>query len=956
MKKLNYLLPDIRIRMILIFLISNFSLLTHAQDKSPAGGERTFNLPAGLSSKDYLPNVVIVKFRTIRSDAAGLNSQAGISLKSAKVVELKKKFGNSRISTASVGLPANDFGLDRIYELKFSGTEKIEDVINELLLDEGIEYAEPSYIHRVQYTPNDPLYLTMDQPALNQVKANLAWDISRNSSGIVIAIVDVGSNLSHPDLAGNIYKNEADPINGIDDDNDGYTDNYLGWDFVGSSASTMIADNDPNVKSDSTEHGVLVSGVASAVSDNGTGIASIAFNAKLLIVKVGADDSGAGIYSGYDGIKYAADHGAKIINCAWAGPASGSYGQDIINYAISKNCLIIAAAGNNNSALPEYPAAYPGVFAIANVSSDDKRSQSSNFGSHISISAPGTEILTTSRLSYKSASGTSIAAPMVSSAAALVASHFPFFSMRQVAEQLRITADDIDGSNPGYTERLGKGRLNVHRALTEAIPSIRNQKTTIVNNGNNNIYAGDTLQLFFDLKNLLSPVGKFNLKLSSISSSVTVLTQQFSIASLTTMQTINQIGPFHVHVKPNASDNAEIEFKLEYIATDSPYKDYEKFILTVSPDYINVSVNQISTTMTSNGRIGYGATNRRNGIGFIYKAQQLLYETGLIVGVSPLKLSDNVRVSSFNANEHFRKTLRVKRINNPTIAFEGLSEFNDVGHSRSLNVDIKHRLLAYTGPPDDKYIIAEYEFINKNTVDLNGVYIGLYTDWDLSNPARNDATKYDPSNKMGYAFRKDGGGLYAGVKLLNKTDHVSYYPTSPGEALWADNDLSRFEKFKMISGGIKQDGLGENTVSGLDVKFTIGVGPFNIAANQSVKVAFALIAGESLSDLQSGAMAAEKKYNVSASEPEPIAFHLKQNYPNPVRKNTTFNFLLQKDGLVTLNVYNLMGHYVKSLINEKLNTGFHSVTADLSDLEDGIYFYKLLQNSSAMTMKLTVIK
>jgi gliding motility-associated-like protein len=462
------------LRFVKIFLFIFLGYFTgYAQNSSLS--QRTFNLPAGSTTKDYMPGIIILKFRS--TDAASAKKQASpeainallISIKNVKIESVTKKFPtpDNAQQTESAG------GLDRIYEIKFSGTAGIEEIVNELLKNNQVEYAEPSYIYHSDYIPNDPSF-SANQDYLNQVKAPQAWDLIRNASNVIIGIIDSGSDLTHPDLAPNIYINAADPVDGIDNDGDGYTDNNKGWDLIGLSGANPKGDNDPSVKSDSTAHGVHVSGLASAVSNNSLGIASIASNAKLLIVKVGADDNGSTVYLGYEGIKYAADHGAKIINCSWGGYTVSSMGQDIVNYALSKDCLIIAAAGNDNSALNFYPASYPGVISVASVSNNDIKSSFSNYGPKVSISAPGNNIYSTLlNNTYGSFSGTSMATPLVSSAAALVKAWYPALSMQEVGQLLIYSADDISASNSGYLGRLGSGRLNVFNALQQNLqPSI----------------------------------------------------------------------------------------------------------------------------------------------------------------------------------------------------------------------------------------------------------------------------------------------------------------------------------------------------------------------------------------------------------------------------------------------------------------------------------------------------
>jgi serine protease len=452
----------------LLLLFCCFHVLTALGQNGAGISRRTsFKLPQGISQKDYLPDVIIVKFRKGSTAAQIRSASSASSLKNLNIkaseLNINQLFKNSvkAISSAAIQRMAikDTVGLDRIYELRFNSKQGIEKVINELLKNPNIEYAEPSYVHYVSYTPNDPLFSGF-QSQLKQVKAEQSWDLIRNSSNTIIAIVDTGTDMDHVDLKANII--------------------FPGIDLVGLSGSNPQVDNNPDVSSDSTDHGVSVSGIASAVSDNGLGIASIAYNAKLMIVKACADNNATVIYKGYEGIKYAADNGAHIINCSFSGPNGSSFGQDIVNYAISKGSLIIACAGNSNSSAPEYPAAYAGVLGVSAVDPNDKKNDFSSYGSHISISAPGVVYSSKNGNKYGLVAGTSFSAPMVSSAAALVRSRFPAFDMFQVAEQLKVSSDNIDQLNPGLAGQLGHGRLNVFRALTETLPSIKYQKITLM--------------------------------------------------------------------------------------------------------------------------------------------------------------------------------------------------------------------------------------------------------------------------------------------------------------------------------------------------------------------------------------------------------------------------------------------------------------------------------------------
>lgn len=929
----------------LLLLIQCFLVLAVYSQENPLVLPRTFKLSKGLTERDYLPNTLIVKFRPgstvsqIKAATTVLRSNT-LNIKSVDLKEINQLFKSSLKATSQVSRSASidTIGIDRIFEIRYGGARAIEDVINEVLKSPIVEYAEPSYIYHTSYIPNDPLY-NPSQNYLRQIKADKAWDVIRNSSGSVIAIVDSGTDMDHVDLKANIL--------------------LPGKDLVGRSFATLMEDDDPDVKSDSTDHGVRVSGLASAVSDNGTGIGSVAFNAKLLIVKAGADDNADAIYRGYEGIKYAADNGANIINCSWGGPGGGAFGQDIINYALSRGCLVIAAAGNENSTVPEYPAFYAGVMSVASVDNADRKSSFSNYGTYVTISAPGEVFSTANRDNYRVARGTSFSTPIVASAAALVKSRFPNFDMTQVREQLRVTADNIDGSNVNFAGLLGKGRLNVFRAVTETPPSIRQQKITLVDKGKGSIPPGDTLRIFLDLKNFLSPANGLTVRLTSDNPDVQVINEQINIGSLGTLQVRTMIGAFRIYIKPSISDNEDVRFRITYTSVGG-YTDTEEISIRVALDYLNIEVNKISTTLTSNGRIGFSAPEASMGLGFVYKNDQLLYEASLMIGNSVTKVSNNTRNDSGGSDDHFKKKIRVRRLDDAAAAFKGLSEFDDSANPNRLNLHVKHTQTAFSTAPDDKYTIAEYEIQNTGLTVLNGVYAGMFTDWDIDGSSL-DITKFDAASRLGYVYAKSGRSVYAGVKLLNRDVAAAYYPMSNrivGDPLQDGGGFSISEKYESLSSGIKTLSLGETSVNGIDVMFVSGYGPYTIPVNGSVKIAFAFLAGDSLPDLQASAEAAQKKYD-ELSKPVTIPaneFVLEQNFPNPGNVQTVVKFSVPRTATTSIILYNLVGQPVRELVNASLPKGTYSINVNLSDLEAGIYIYKMIYEGKEKALKLIVAK
>src|SRR5690606_31262912 len=236
-------------------------------------------------------------------------------------------------------------------------------------------------------------------------------------------------------------------------------------------------DNDPT---DVHNHGTQVTGIAAARTDNKKGVAATGFNSKFMPIKV-YTNVGTSFYDGYAAILYAAQKGCKVINLSWGSPGSHSrYSQDIINTVVlDMDVVIVAAAGNSNLNEEFFPASYENVLSVGNTLKDgspDEKSPGSTFSPYIDISAPGTNVYTTSGSGYGASSATSLASPGVARAAALVRARFPQLNALQVIERLRVTADDIYQipNNKQYKELLGKGRLNMYQALVDSTsPSVR---------------------------------------------------------------------------------------------------------------------------------------------------------------------------------------------------------------------------------------------------------------------------------------------------------------------------------------------------------------------------------------------------------------------------------------------------------------------------------------------------
>jgi subtilisin family serine protease/photosystem II stability/assembly factor-like uncharacterized protein len=415
------------------------------------------------------------------------------------------------------GGASGDEGFDRVYVVSYSAPYDAKWVAERLAATQAVEYAEPYYYFDMDSSPvNDPQ--AAQQYWLSIIKAQEAWDVTQGSSDVLIAIVDSGVDWTHEDLSDNIWQNVGETgtdnqgndrrTNNFDDDGNGFIDDWHGWDLVGDIGYSdqlgrrFRPDNNAapravNIPGYTGYHGTTVAGCAAASTNNGKGIASPAgHKTKILPVKAAADSSSQSINAGYEGIIYAADMHATIINCSFGGAISGSSAafQDVIDYARTQGSLVIAASGNdgqNVEAVTHVPAGLKGVLSVGATSSTDYADTSyTNSGLGVHVYAPGTNVLTTfpgNTYVGNGVTGTSFSSPVVSGVAALVCAVHPDWTPEQIITQLRVTGDRVKINSasrfaPHFYRRVNAQRaVLINRSLTsgQRFPGIAIESFTI---------------------------------------------------------------------------------------------------------------------------------------------------------------------------------------------------------------------------------------------------------------------------------------------------------------------------------------------------------------------------------------------------------------------------------------------------------------------------------------------
>jgi thermitase len=426
---------------------------------------------------------------------------------SLKIKRIKKLFPQDKFHFNEL---AKKYETDKYYVIFLNGEYSIPEVCNKFESVKKVDFAEPDFIgesaskssrYNIVMKPNDEFYgrqwglnndgnvkTTTGRSGKKGADLNVekGWDVETGNESVIVAILDSGSKLDHPDLAGRFWINTKELRNGRDNDGNGFAEDINGWNFA-------YENNDVR---DDGGHGTNISGTIGAVTNNSLGYAGIDQKCKLMICK-DLDDENLGEYSWWSSaLYYAANNGAKVINMSEGGYDYSKTLATAIDYAYDAGCLIVASMMNKNNSDTYYPAAFKNVMAIGATDTDDGRCRQftwgggSNWGKHISVVAPGNRIY---GLDYKDDnnydvywSGTSQATAYVSGVASLLLAQDITRTNKVLKEIITSTAKDQVGDPredvPGWDEYYGWGRVDLYAALTYNSSTTR--KKDLKDNGN----------------------------------------------------------------------------------------------------------------------------------------------------------------------------------------------------------------------------------------------------------------------------------------------------------------------------------------------------------------------------------------------------------------------------------------------------------------------------------------
>jgi len=507
-------------KIVLLFVaLSLFSGFIFANEPNIKVIERQ-DIPSFLG---YVPGELIVQFKVPYTDIESAVKQNGIrSLNVPSLDALSEKYDLSALKPLFKGAEqkitnGKSMDLSRYFKIQFDPKADLDEVMEAYRNDPNVESVEKNAMHAMYATPNDGYYgyqWHLNQASDHDVDAPEAWDIETGSTSLIVALLDSGTRYYHPDLGGanasptnpgasrgNMWINNAElnGSSGVDDDGNGYTDDWIGWDFIDGVSNCWTGedcyteDNDPR---DFNGHGTHTAGIMAMITNDGYGMCGVAGGwgsgsqaqygngIKVMPLRMGYSYNYGGQEYGVvmmdaaaSAFYYAANNGAKIASCSWGSSNTGGLGA-AVDYFIANGGIIFVAAGNDGSQTADYLNGRGDCVSVAATDQNDAAASFTTYGTWVDISAPGVGIYSTyhdhtdPNTNYWAAlDGTSMATPLAAGVGALIWSHNPTWTASQVKTQLFSSADNIDAYlSSTYIGKMGAGRVNAYNAVNTGPP------------------------------------------------------------------------------------------------------------------------------------------------------------------------------------------------------------------------------------------------------------------------------------------------------------------------------------------------------------------------------------------------------------------------------------------------------------------------------------------------------
>ena len=957
-----------------------------------------------------VPGIVIIKVREGLQKGTGLSATLSARLSSRGVQRVQPVF-QLLPSLARTGA-AHDAvaGLSRMFYGFIAPDDDPRAAAARIGSLHSVEYAEPKYLQTLSEAPNDPMYALRQSVYLAPLRVEDAWAIVKVDGAVTIADVDGGTYWRHQDLLPNLWINSAEDINhngkfdpgpppagdedGIDQDGDGFIDDVIGWNFATSKNDPQGLVSTPG----SASHGTATASHYGAATNNGIGMAGTSWNCKVMPINTASATVDDAIEFGYEGIMFAASHGARVINCSWGRAGTFSqFEQDVASAATQSGALIVASAGNdfqsNNDAFPTYPASFRQVLTVgATYGPGDVVADFSNIGLSVEVYAPGVNIWSalTDGTYGNGGSGTSYSSPLTAGLAGLLFSQHPTWTPRQVATQIRVTADPIDAQNPSIQGNVGHGRVNFYRAVTESKPGLEVESTSIaVSTGKSYIVTGDTVRISVSLRNILSQAATgLQFQAASLSGSLRLLSGPVSVGTLAPGAAVDL--PPLVFVADTVTRSRVVPISLRWTYGASEQDAYPLsakvfdapplWVLQDTPSNQNLfSVKAVNRLViwaaggdgsgtapsvvrtTSGGKLWKDVTGNLAGEDlYCISAVDSLHAwvgtgKGHIYATADGGTTWNLQsypgtqspfingVWFFNLNDGVALGDPVRGGTNTFIILKTANGGQTWAH-------VAHEPVGGSGEVSWNnswwWIDPQHGWFGSNqnkvwrSVDGGASWLNAPTGGDNSvGVSFGDALHGVAVHDVGVAsYTTDGGVTWNAAPHPSSTlNAVAFVPGSL--IAWV---IDAVGPFRTTDGGVTWKD---------ETTFPFDGSLLHLSAADSGASWLTTSFGQAL------VHHAGPDTGVSIEPaPVPLTFALYQNYPNPFNPKTLISFNLPAAETARLAVYDILGREVGVLFDQAMGAGPHSVVFDGSQIASGIYFYRLQAGGRNAVGKMALVR
>jgi len=842
------------------------------------------------------------------------------------------------------------------------------------------------------------------------INADDVWNqLGLTGDGVLVGHIDSGVDVDHPDLVHRIWNNADEiPGNGIDDDGNGFVDDWRGWDFGDD-------DNNPNDDGASPGHGTHTAGTVAGDGTNGTQT-GVAPGATIMPCKAFANDGSGTLGMVWASQQYCVENGARVITMSLGipGEVPASYMRnERVNCANIRDAGVIFfnSAGNDHY---EYdPPIELGLSARVPAPWIDGAAGPANLGGTITvggtgylnnsvygsssrgpakwddvdpfndwpynpgnglikpdIAAPGVGVNSTTvggGYSGDSWSGTSMACPHAAGLAALMLEKNPSLSPAGVDSLMELNAIDLGVT--GKDNAFGSGRIDA-LAIVNATPT--SQSADLVQSGllpdpagDGVLDPGETSELAIELTNVSTVVDAVG-----VTAGLDVVSNPY-----VTVNDGYAVFP-DVPLDGGTSTNVSSAFTLD-VGSDAPQGYAFTMLLTVNsgayftrtfeidwyvglPDWRTHNIGDIFLTVTDQGIIGYMDQNQAEGEGMgLADGGSGLYVGSFWLADDPTYVCNrdfgggDLREWVVNEDPNGRVADLGSEASDQT--FKAI--FNDGAHPSPRDVVVDQTSFAFSGIDENNFVILEYKVSNNGTTDMATVHNGVFCDFDIGDSGTNLGGTDVPRN-LTYMYAS--GGPYFGIALLGGPNTAAN-TTLINNPTYVYPDLHVDDGFKVrfLRGVINVP-----TTPAADDWSALTSNEISLMAGQSATSVYALVAGETLEEIQDAVDAANAAYNPSSavSTDNPVKlFRLAQNHPNPFNPVTNIKFSVANAGHVELAVYDLSGRLVRTLISETRGAGDHEVLWDGKDqsggaVPSGMYFYRFTSDGETTARKMTLVK